>query len=160
MTIAPVTCTVEVPLPLAEAYALFTHRIHTWWPLATNSLGLRNAVSCVLEPRTGGRIFERTAEGLESTWGTVTGCREPEQLGFTWHPGRHASTAQEVTVRFSATPVGTLVALEHRGWEKAGERGTYLRARYAEGWPAVLAQYRSKASGKAPASDQATPFHG
>jgi uncharacterized protein YndB with AHSA1/START domain len=132
-----------------------------WWPLATNSLGLRNAVACILEPHAGGRIYERTAEGLESLWGTVVTWEEPRRLVLTWHPGRHEGTAQEVEVRFTARTGGTRVELEHRGWEHAGDRAASLRERYLAGWPGVLAEFQARASGAAhtPAA-QAPAFHG
>ncbi|HEX7928404.1 MAG TPA: SRPBCC domain-containing protein [bacterium] len=159
MSLSPILCAVEVPLAPVQAFALFL-RLGDWWPLATNSLGLRNAVGCTLEPKAGGRIYERTAEGLESAWGTLSECNEPERLRFTWHPGRHASTAQEVEVRFTRAGTGTRVELEQRGWEKAGDRAAKLHKIYTDGWPNVLAQYRAKASGTAGSASKTDMFHG
>jgi uncharacterized protein YndB with AHSA1/START domain len=161
MSIASIQRSVDVPLAPAAAFDLFARRMGEWWPMATHSLGLRSAVGCVLEPQAGGRIFERTAEGLESLWGTILTWEEPRRLVFTWHPGRHADTAQQVEVRFTAQTGGTRVELEHRGWEHAGDRGEALRERYHAGWPGVLAQYQAKASGTAPTPPPPGPaFHG
>jgi hypothetical protein len=71
------------------------------------------------------------------------------------------NTAQEVEVRFTPAGSGTRVELEHRGWEKAGDRAMWLHERYAEGWPSVLGHYRAKASGKpAAGTPKAASFHG
>ena len=47
----------------------------------------------------------------------------------------------EVEVRFTPDGAGTLVELEHRGWERAGESGAKSRDGYDGGWNLVLARY-------------------
>jgi hypothetical protein len=42
---------------------------------------------------------------------------------------------------------GTRVDLEHRGWEKLGERAAEARQGYSQGWESVLAGFAEKASG-------------
>ncbi len=161
MSIPPVLCSIEVPLAPEAAFDLFALRLDDWWPLQSNSLGLDHAVACTLEPEVGGRIYERTAEGLESLWGRVMIWDPPRRLMFTWHPGRHETTAQQVQVRFTAQGRGTRVTLEHGAWENAGERGPRLRGRYEAGWPGVLAHFKAKASGAVTAGTPlAAPFHG
>jgi uncharacterized protein YndB with AHSA1/START domain len=95
----------------------------------------------VLEGRIGGRFFERQEDGTEAVWGTVTAWEPPLRLAFTWHPGRAESTAQEVEVRFTPVDGGTRVELEHRGWEKLGERAEEARNEYDSGWDFVLGHY-------------------
>ncbi len=130
-----VRCSVE------EAFRVFTEGVATWWPLETHSVGERSAKTCVLEARVGGRFFERQKDGSEELWGTVTVCEPPLRLAFTWHPGRTESTAQEVEIRLTPVDAGTRVELEHRGWEKLGERAEEARNEYDSGWDFVIGHY-------------------
>jgi uncharacterized protein YndB with AHSA1/START domain len=134
---APIVKSVVVARAPEEAFRLFTEGIATWWPLETYSIKEQDAVSVVLEPSVGGRLYERTKAGEELPWGTVTVWEPPDRLAYTWHPGRGEETAQEVEVKFLPEDGGTRVQLEHRGWERAPDR----RAGYAEGWDVVLGRY-------------------
>ena len=71
----------------------------------------------------------------------MTTWHPPERLVFAWHPGREVSTAQEVELRFSEVRGGTLVELEHRGWEVLGEEALRIREGYETGWEPVLKRY-------------------
>ena len=58
------------------------------------------------------------------------------------HPGYAAGQpATEVEVRFRARGGATVVELEHRGWERLGERAEEARASYSTGWVGVLDRY-------------------
>lgn len=140
-TVEPVRRTVDVRCAPAEAFRLFTDEIDTWWPLTTHSVGQAKATGCVFESRLGGRIYETHDNGALHLWGTVTAWEPPHRVVFSWHPGRDASTAQEVELRFTDTGGGTRVELEHRGWEILGERAAKLRDSYDSGWAAVLALF-------------------
>lgn len=138
LTIEPVRKSVDVGCTPAEAFRIFTEEIDSWWPLATHSVGEGDAASCFFEGREGGRIYETESDGSLHLWGTVTTWSPPERMVFSWHPGRDASTAQEVELRFVATSGGTRVELEHRGWEILGDKAPRTRAGYETGWVAVL----------------------
>ena len=73
---------VVVPLPVDEAFRLYTDGIATWWPLRTHSVAKAEAATCVLEARVGGRIYERTVAGEEHEWGRVTVCEPPTRLVY------------------------------------------------------------------------------
>ena len=141
--VEPVRRSVVVGCPPQRAWALFTDGIATWWPLATHSLGEERAVTCTLEARAGGRIFERLDDGSERDWGTVTACEPPRRLVVCWSlvPGRAAT---EWEVRFQADGAGTRVELEHRGWEALGADAVQLRENYHGGWEAVLGCYAGR----------------
>jgi len=80
--------------------------------------GHRDAV-LVIEPGAGGRVYERTADGREFPWGRVLGWEPPGRLLCEWLVG---DTATELEVRFTAGgDGGTVVEIEHRGWEQFGE---------------------------------------
>jgi hypothetical protein len=50
---------VSVQAPLAVAWRVFTEKMGTWWPLAYYKIGKANAVDALIEPRVGGRWYER-----------------------------------------------------------------------------------------------------
>ncbi len=128
-----------------QAFDLFTAGMARWWPLATHSVGQGEAVTCAVEPRVGGRLFETDRAGAESVWGTVLVWEPPARLVFTWHPGRDAETAQTVEVTFTAEGAQTVLRLEHRDWYRTGAGAARLRNRYDRGWDTVLGPYAAAA---------------
>ncbi len=62
--IEPLRITVEVDCPPEHAFAVWTGRIALWWPSDHTVSGEADA-EIVLEAGVGGRIFERTAAGVE-----------------------------------------------------------------------------------------------
>jgi uncharacterized protein YndB with AHSA1/START domain len=140
--IEPVRKSVEVRCTVEEAFRIFTEGIDSWWPLASHSIGQSDAEACYFEGQEGGRIYETHGDGSMHLWGTVTAWQPPERIVFTWHPGRDASTAQEIELCFSEiSGGGTRVELEHRGWEVLGEMALRTRTGYESGWVAVLERY-------------------
>jgi uncharacterized protein YndB with AHSA1/START domain len=91
-----------------------------------------------MEPRVGGRITEVWEGGSEVSWGTVLALEPPRRLLLDWNPSRTRAVGTEVEVTFEASPRGTLVRLEHRGWERLGEAADHVRSGYETGWPRVL----------------------
>jgi uncharacterized protein YndB with AHSA1/START domain len=122
----------------AEAFEIFTARLASWWPLDRYSIHLTESVTCGIEPRVGGHVYEVSRQGERCVWGTVLAWDPPRGFSMTWHPGREPDTAQEVEVSFTAVPDGTRVDLEHRGWEKRGTAAEESREGYDRGWPLVL----------------------
>jgi hypothetical protein len=68
-SLPPVRKSVLVPLTTFAAFDLFVRRLHEWWPLSTRSVFLQDAESCHVEPHLGGRLYERSRDGREETWG-------------------------------------------------------------------------------------------
>jgi hypothetical protein len=147
--LSPVRRSVLVPLDPRAAFDLFVARIGEWWPLATRSVLLAESASCHFEPRAGGRFFERGRDGREELWGTVLVWDEPTRIAFTWHPGMPQTMATEVEVRFTGSARQTLVEVEHRSWERMGERAAFVRGLYdgPGGWPGVLERFVEAAAG-------------
>jgi uncharacterized protein YndB with AHSA1/START domain len=141
VSIAPLVKEISVPLSPERAFALFTQGISAWWPLASHSVGGESAVGCHFEPRVGGRLLETTRDGSEHVWGTLLAWEPPQRLAVTWHPGREARTAQEVSVTFIPEGRGTRVRLVHTGWELLGEAARAERDSYNPGWDYVLGLY-------------------
>jgi Activator of Hsp90 ATPase homolog 1-like protein len=144
----PVHRSLTVPLDIEAAFDLFVRRISEWWPLEMRSVSLADAVSAHIEERVGGRVFERTRDGREILWGTITHWEPPARFALTWHPGQPEATAQVVELRFTVVEDGTCVELEHRHWERAGERAEFLRQRYDQGWQPILERYCARARGE------------
>ncbi len=134
----PVRKRITVRCTRDQAFDLFTAGIARWWPLATHSVGLEDAAICVIEPRVGGHLFETDKAGTERQWGEVLVWEPPRRLVFTWHPGRAAETAQTVEVTFTGDGDVTVLRLEHREWQRAGDHADAVRDRYDQGWRAVL----------------------
>lgn len=142
-TIPPVEKSIQVALPLEEAFNLFTTGLSSWWPLAIHAVRQDDddVVSCKIEEHEGGRVYEIHKDGSEATWGTVLAWEPPQRFMMSWHPGRDENTAQELEVLFEAEGEGTRLELIHRGWEILGEEAEKTREGYITGWDDVLGHY-------------------
>ena len=98
-------------------------------------------VDCAIERRVGGRIFERAADGRETSWGTVLAYDPPHRLAFSWIVELSAEQEQLVEISFTAEGHGTRVELTHSGWEKLGDAAASSRERYNRGWGRVFERY-------------------
>jgi uncharacterized protein YndB with AHSA1/START domain len=137
----PLTLSFEVACPPERAFALWTDRIDTWWPSDHTVTGGPD-LTVVLESGVGGRIFERTPDGVEHDWGEVTLWEPPDRLAYRWHLRRDRSDATEVSVRFEALGIdGTRVEIEHAGWERLGADAEAWRERNEHGWRTLVPHY-------------------
>ena len=111
-------------------------------------------VEVVVEPRGGGRWYEKGEDGSECQWGTVLVYEPPRRIVLSWHlngdfefvaDNAHAS---EVEVRFTPEAGQTKVELEHRHFERHGESGERLRTAVEkpEGWSYVLGNFAKAVS--------------
>jgi uncharacterized protein YndB with AHSA1/START domain/uncharacterized protein YciI len=146
----PIRRELVVGLAPQDAFDLFTGEIGAWWPLGELSVfGAEGTVAFV-----DGRIVE-TCGDRSSEWGSVTSWEPGARVSFTWHPGRPSAEASSVSVTFSATGSGgTLVVLEHSGWEVFADPAA-ARQEYSNGWPMVLDRY-ARATGDAAGPDAHT----
>jgi uncharacterized protein YndB with AHSA1/START domain len=136
---------VSVQAPPAVAWRVFTEKMATWWPLATYKIGKANAVDAVIEPRVGGRWYERGDDGSTCDWGRVLSWEPPSRLVLSWDISADwqydPDLKTEVEVRFIALGKdGTRVELEHRGLDRYGARRDEMRSIFdAEGgWGRLL----------------------
>ena len=143
----PVRKSVTVNLPPEDAFALFTEGLATWWPLDSHSVYAEEADTCVLEPRVGGRMYERTGDGRESVWAEVVEWQPPTRILLNWHAARGPETAQEVEIWFRPVTGGTTVELEHRRWERLGDGAAEVRDSYEPGWEFILRERYGAAAG-------------
>jgi uncharacterized protein YndB with AHSA1/START domain len=140
---------VVVNAPQAQAFAAFTRRFGDFKPPEHNLLAAPIAET-VFEPRAGGHIYDRAADGSECRWARILAYEPPDRVVFSWDisPQWQIETdpdrTSEVEVRFVPDgPGSTRVELEHRhldrhgaGWQSVadGVDGT-------EGWPLYLTRY-------------------
>jgi hypothetical protein len=136
----PLRMTFTVDCPAAHAFTVWTARISAWWP-ADHTVSGDAGLDVVLEPSVGGRIFERTQSGVEHDWGEVTVWEPPRRLGYLWHLRRDRADATEVEITFTERDGGTVVAIEHRGWDRLGALGPDWREANKGGWSTLLPHY-------------------
>ena len=72
---------VTVPVLPERAFEVFTAGIDRWWPRQGYSIGTAPLREAVLEPREGGRWYERDKDGTECTWGRVLVWDPPGPTG-------------------------------------------------------------------------------
>ena len=145
---------ITVDAPPEHAFAVFTADLASWWPLETYHIGSQPAVAVVVEPRAGGRWYERARRRQRMRLGSrarvgaaasgrarVADLRRP---GSTIPPctprSRSASTPQEGG--------RTRVELEHRGLEAYGDRAQEMRDTFGspEGWAGLLTRFAGTAT--------------
>jgi uncharacterized protein YndB with AHSA1/START domain len=144
-----VQASVVVNAPADRAFKLFTEQFDRIKPREHNMLGVDIAES-VFEPRVGGRVFDRGADGSECQWGRVLAYEPPARIVFTWDisPAWQIETdpdkASEVEVRFVEDgPDRTRVELEHRHLDRHGDgwEGTREGVSGDQGWPLYLRRF-------------------
>ena len=137
---APLRMAFDVACSADHAFSVWTSGIGTWWPPDHTVTGRAEIV--VLQGEVGGRIYERTADGVEHEWGEVTVWQPPARLAYLWYLGRDRADATEVEIRFLAQGAGaTRVEIEHRGWERLGPAGGPWRDRNQAGWQSLLPHF-------------------
>jgi uncharacterized protein YndB with AHSA1/START domain len=116
----PLRYTFRVACSPAEAFRLWTAAASVWWPMATHSVGGQRDAELVLEPRVGGRIFERLTDGREFDWGSVVAFEPPRRLVCDWLV---ADLATQLEVRFlEEQDGGTQTRVAGRGCYRATSR--------------------------------------
>jgi uncharacterized protein YndB with AHSA1/START domain len=139
--IEPLVVQVELECDRAVAFDTWTSRFGQWWPRQHSVSGDPDAV--VLEPRVGGRIYERSADGSEIEWGEVTEWSPPERLAYLWHIRRDRADATDVELTFVDLGAGrTRLEIVHTGWERLGEGAVEWRDANRGGWDGLLPHFR------------------
>jgi len=145
--IEPLRFSFSVECPVDHAFDVWTARTSTWWP-KTSTMTQADGLEVIFEGREGGRIFERTPAGQEIEWGEITVWEPPRRLGYSWRIATDRDSATEVEIRFSDLgDETTRVEIEHRGWEKLGDRGLGWRDTNRGGWDGTLPRYIAACAG-------------
>lgn len=151
-----ITRTVTVRLDPATAFDVFTSEIDSWYPRGPYSFNYPDrTVEIRLEPGVGGRWLEVWADGDGYEVGRV----------LAWEPGRRllvsfrnrylpAEPLTEIEVRFEPVPDGTLVTLDHRGWEHLSPEA--LRVWAGRAWKGLIAAFARYTTGNSPTEGATT----
>ncbi|MDT4949714.1 MAG: hypothetical protein QOJ37_2309 [Pseudonocardiales bacterium] len=140
---------IVVEASIERAFTVFTERFGDFKPPEHNLLGAA-IVETTFEPRVGGHIYDRAADGSECRWARVLAYEPPHRVVFSWDISPRwqlesdPDSASEVEVRFVAeTPQRTRVELEHRNIDRHGPDWPAVRDGVAgdEGWQLYLDRY-------------------
>lgn len=75
--------TLTVAAPRERAFAVFTDGLATWWP--REYTWARDVLETIaIEPREGGRCYERGPHNFQCDWGRVLAWNPPHQLVISW----------------------------------------------------------------------------
>jgi uncharacterized protein YndB with AHSA1/START domain len=147
---------IVVEAPVERAFSVFVGQFGRIKPPEHNMLPVALA-DTVLEPRVGGRVYDRGVDGSEYHWARVLAYEPPHRLMISWdftpqfQIETDASRTSEVEIRFVAeTPARTRVELEHRHLERHGEGWEGMRAAVdsADGWQEYLERFAALLSGE------------
>jgi hypothetical protein len=139
--IEPLRLSYEIECSAEHAFDVWTTRVSTWWPKGHSTSGNLDT-TVLLEPRLGGRIFERTPDGTEIDWGEITQWSPPTRLGYLWHIARDRSDATDVELTFVDLGNGrTRLDIVHTGWERLGTQGQEWREANTNGWGALIPNF-------------------
>ena len=149
----PVRKRVRVDRSPDEAFRLFTEHIGRWWPVEVHSRAAHEQYGdgvkverVVFEPRAGGRLYEVTSEGVEGVWAEVVAFDPPARIVLAWKPNDRPEPPTEVEINFEPDDGGTIVKLEHRGWDKLEARAAEAREGYDGGWQLPLERFVAAAA--------------
>jgi mannose-6-phosphate isomerase-like protein (cupin superfamily) len=138
----PLRLAFTVDCAAEHAFELWSARTSFWWPVG-HTVTAEPGLEVVVEPRVGGRIFERTPAGREEDWGEIVLWEPPRRLAYTWHLRQDRADTTEVEIAFTPQADGsTRVEIEHRGWERLGAPAEERRERNRRGWGGVTPRYR------------------
>lgn len=133
----------------ADAFEVFSSRMGRWWNPAFSISPTRSAIKeVIVEPRVGGKWFERGVDGAECQWGTVLVWEPPHRLVLAWQITSSwqfgAELLTEVEVRFMPEGKATRVELEHRLLDRYGDAEPDMRRSFEspEGWAGLLDRFR------------------
>ena len=151
VAVPPVRHVIVVDAPREHAFEVFTRGLDSWW-FRDHHIGKEPMREAVMEPREGGRVYERGIHGAECDWGRVLAWEPPSRLVVAWQIGGDwrfdpdPAHASEYEVRFIAeTSTRTRVEFEHRHFERHGEAGRKIRDSVETGWAKLLAAYADTA---------------
>lgn len=147
--VAPVRKNIIVNAPQVHAFDVFARRFDVWWP-REHHIGKPAMTEAVIEPRAGGRWYEKGEDGSECDWGRVLAWEPPNRLVLSWTiNGKFQvdeTVESEVEVRFIAENERTTrVELEHR-IAAADAQALREAVDSPRGWEGLLEIYKGAAT--------------
>jgi len=151
-TTTAVQQSIVVDAPIEQAFSVFTADIGSWWSPEHHILQGELA-EMVFEPRAGGYIYDRGANGDVCRWARVLVYEPPTRVVFSWDISLQwqietdPTHTSEVDVRFVAESADrTRVELEHRHLDHHGDGWENMRdaVAAANGWPLGLSRFAER----------------
>lgn len=144
--VEPIHHMVTVRCPPERAFKLFTEQMGTWWPVESYSRAVSEfqhedveVANLEFQARMGGAILEHLSDGRILPWAEVIAWDPPWRVRMAWRPHSKPEPPTEIEVTFTERGGGTLVEVEHRGWERLSEDfRDELYGIYARGWITTL----------------------
>ena len=144
-TVPAVRHEVVVAASPERAFAMFTTGFGTWWP-KTHTIMTVPVEEAVVEPRQGGRCYDRGVDGSICEWGRVLEFSPPHRLVLAWQINGQwryepdVEQASRVTVTFTQEDGGTRVSLVHDEFHRHGSGGGDVAAGVGSpnGWAGAL----------------------
>ncbi len=100
ITVAPVRKSITVAAAPDRAFQVFTEGMSRWW-IKSHSINKSPIKDIVIEPKAGGRWYERGDDGSTCDWGRVLSWEPPTRLVLSWEIGRGSSTRSLLASRQS-----------------------------------------------------------
>jgi len=150
-----VTSSIVVNAPIDKAFEVFTADIGGWWP-AEHHIIEAPLAEMVFDPRVGGNVYDRGADGSECRWARVLVYEPPDRVVFSWDIAlswqleADPDKTSEVEVRFTDEGGGrTRVDLEHRNIDRHGEGWQGMRDAVGsdDGWTTGLERFAARLDG-------------
>jgi uncharacterized protein YndB with AHSA1/START domain len=139
---------ITVDVPIEHAFKVFTSTFDAWWPREFH-IGRVEMSEAIIEPKQGGRWYERGIDGSECDWGRVLVWEPPYRLVITWQINGNwqfdpdPARASEVEVLFSEDgPEQTTVELTHQYFDRLESAQIVYEAIRDEGnWSELLEEF-------------------
>jgi uncharacterized protein YndB with AHSA1/START domain len=156
-----VRAAVEVKAPAERAFQVFTEDIGSWWD-PTHHIIEGELAEMVFEPRVGGHVYDRGADGSECRWARVLAYEPPHRVVISWDINTRweletdPDKTSEVEVRFiEQGPDRTRVELEHRHLERHGEGWEQVRDAVGApgGWSGGMRAFAERVAAGVPVTE-------
>lgn len=145
---AAIRKTVEVNAPIERAFDVFVSRMGDWWHKEHSIAKGTTQVDVVIEPRAGGRWYEKGADGSEHSWGRVLDYDPPRRVVLAWQLTREFAYDPDfettVEVNFEEADGHTIVRFEHRDLERMGADAVELLEGMDGGWGLLLDLFKAE----------------
>jgi uncharacterized protein YndB with AHSA1/START domain len=148
-TLPAVEREVTVKAPLSRTFEVYTASMGRWWPPEYH-IGGSDLADVVLEPRVGGRWYERGVDGAECDWGRVLAWEPPNRIAMSWQISEQWAVEPDpergsrVEIRFTALgPDTTKVELVHSDFERHGGGAQPVHEAMSQGTSHVLDRLRA-----------------
>jgi uncharacterized protein YndB with AHSA1/START domain len=136
-----------VAVPIERGFRVFAEQFGAIKPPEHNMLGVPLAET-VIEPHSGGHVYDRGEDGTEFRWARVLAYEPPRRIVISWDfsPRWEIQTENSSEVEFHfvpETPERTRVELTHRHLDRHGAGWEEMRAAIEgeQGWPLYLRRY-------------------